>query len=119
MPKVLVALDESELSVQVARVAKRLYAGPDTQLLAISVATVTTSQAIVRAIVQIAESFGLDTVAEGVEDIEEWSNLRSLGCARAQGYFFARPVSTDDAERVLDGVAETLDEGALAAVHPN
>ena len=42
MPKVLVALDESELSVHVARVAKRLFAGPGTELLAISVATVPT-----------------------------------------------------------------------------
>jgi nucleotide-binding universal stress UspA family protein len=42
MPKVLVALDESDLSVHVARVAKRLFAGPATEFLAISVATVPT-----------------------------------------------------------------------------
>jgi nucleotide-binding universal stress UspA family protein len=42
MPKVLVALDESELSVHVARVAKDLFAGTETKLLAISVATVPT-----------------------------------------------------------------------------
>ena len=42
MPKVLVALDESDVSVHVARAAKRLFAGPGTQFLAISVATVPT-----------------------------------------------------------------------------
>jgi sensor c-di-GMP phosphodiesterase-like protein len=31
-------------------------------------------------------------VAEGVEDLEVWNMLRSLGCDDAQGYFMSRPL---------------------------
>jgi len=47
---------------------------------------------IVRSIVELGHNLDLEVVAEGVED--EWTldNLRTLGCDRAQGYFFQRPV---------------------------
>ena len=34
---------------------------------------------------------GLATVAEGVETAEQLAELRSLGCDRAQGFYFSRP----------------------------
>jgi diguanylate cyclase (GGDEF)-like protein/PAS domain S-box-containing protein len=46
---------------------------------------------LVRAIVELARSFGLRTVAEGIEKREQLSSLVDLGCDLAQGYLFARP----------------------------
>jgi diguanylate cyclase (GGDEF)-like protein len=61
-----------------------------------NVATSSTDQAIVRAIVQIADSFGLTTVAEGLEDTESWTTLTALGCTSAQGYLLSRALDTND-----------------------
>ncbi|HAQ88613.1 MAG TPA: hypothetical protein DCR78_19550, partial [Pseudomonas sp.] len=48
--------------------------------------------AIVAAIIHMAESLGLSTLAEGVEDEATAAELRRLGCRQAQGFFYARPV---------------------------
>jgi diguanylate cyclase (GGDEF)-like protein len=50
------------------------------------------SGAIVRAIVQMAQSLNLKTVAEGIEDDGVIAHLRSLGCDQGQGYGIARPM---------------------------
>jgi len=49
------------------------------------------SQHVVEAVVGLARGFGLQTVAEGVEDAEAYALLRELGVDFAQGYFIARP----------------------------
>ena len=49
--------------------------------------------AIVRAIIQMASSLGLRTIAEGVEDADALALLRRFGCDEAQGYHFARPMT--------------------------
>jgi EAL domain-containing protein (putative c-di-GMP-specific phosphodiesterase class I) len=49
-------------------------------------------QAIVRAVVSLAKSFDLKVVAEGVESSAASEALVSMGCTRAQGYFYSRPV---------------------------
>jgi EAL domain-containing protein (putative c-di-GMP-specific phosphodiesterase class I) len=48
--------------------------------------------AIVRAVVQMAASLNLLTLAEGVEDLATLQHLRAYGCHQAQGYHFARPM---------------------------
>jgi diguanylate cyclase (GGDEF)-like protein len=53
--------------------------------------------AIVRAIVVLAESLGMDTTAEGAETIEELSLIRRLGCSQVQGFIFARPMPAEEA----------------------
>jgi diguanylate cyclase (GGDEF)-like protein len=53
--------------------------------------------AIVRAIVVLAESLGMDTTAEGAETIEELSLIRRLGCSQVQGFIFARPMPAQEA----------------------
>lgn len=50
------------------------------------------SRAIVQAVVGLARSFGLGTVAEGVESVEHAVVLRGLGCQVAQGYAIAKPM---------------------------
>ena len=49
--------------------------------------------AIVAAIVSLADTLGLTTIAEGVETELQRESLVGLGCTRAQGYLFAPPVS--------------------------
>ena len=48
--------------------------------------------AIVRAIIQMAASLGLSTIAEGVETEAVFELLKEFGCDEAQGYWLARPM---------------------------
>jgi len=52
--------------------------------------------AVVNAILDIARSFGVETIAEGVETEEQASWLRERGCAEAQGFLYARALSAVD-----------------------
>jgi len=52
--------------------------------------------AIVRAIIQMAHSLGLKTIAEGVENDSILALLREFGCDEAQGYHFARPMPAEE-----------------------
>ncbi|MEM8571576.1 MAG: EAL domain-containing protein [Pseudomonadota bacterium] len=54
------------------------------------------SDKLVRAIVEIADTLGIATVAEGVESAEQARLLRDLGCDTLQGYHFAKPLSEMD-----------------------
>jgi diguanylate cyclase (GGDEF)-like protein/PAS domain S-box-containing protein len=47
---------------------------------------------LVQTILNIASEFGLDTVAEGVEDEDQLAFLQSKGCKYYQGYYFSRPL---------------------------
>ena len=57
--------------------------------------------AIVRAIIGLAEAFGLQLVAEGVETAAAAQTLIEHGCHRAQGFLFSRPVAGDAMESLL------------------
>jgi diguanylate cyclase (GGDEF)-like protein len=59
-------------------------------------------RSLVRNIVEIARSLGIETVAEGVETQEHAGILRQLGCDYLQGYAFAKPLSFDDFTRFVD-----------------
>ena len=52
-------------------------------------------QALLRAIVSLGQTLGLEVVAEGVETDEQVALLRSLGCEVFQGWRFGRPVDAD------------------------
>jgi EAL domain-containing protein (putative c-di-GMP-specific phosphodiesterase class I) len=55
------------------------------------------SVAIIRAILSLARTLGMSTVAEGIETAEAERTLANLGCDTGQGYHFARPLSAGDA----------------------
>jgi len=59
------------------------------------------SREIVRTIIALARTLGMDIVAEGTERLEEVSFLRNLGSDYAQGYFFSRPVDSEQADTLL------------------
>ena len=52
---------------------------------------------IVNTIVILAHKLGMDVIAEGIETEAERKILRDFNCEYAQGYFFAKPLKTDDA----------------------
>jgi EAL domain-containing protein (putative c-di-GMP-specific phosphodiesterase class I) len=47
---------------------------------------------MVTGIIYLARSLNMTPLAEGIETEEQWAFLRQHGCARGQGYLFARPV---------------------------
>jgi len=51
---------------------------------------------IVRAIVELANGLGMQTIAEGIETVEQWELLRSLHCEEGQGFLFSRPLAEAD-----------------------
>jgi diguanylate cyclase (GGDEF)-like protein len=52
-------------------------------------------RALVRTIVAMGTSLGLDLVAEGVESLHQMQVLHELGCKKAQGYLISHPVPAD------------------------
>ncbi|KBZ62964.1 hypothetical protein K875_02651 [Mycobacterium [tuberculosis] TKK-01-0051] len=57
--------------------------------------------AIVRSTMALAEAFGLEVVAEGVETVAAAKTLLSLGCHRAQGFLLSRPLDNSAMESLL------------------
>jgi EAL domain-containing protein (putative c-di-GMP-specific phosphodiesterase class I)/CheY-like chemotaxis protein len=53
-------------------------------------------RAIVEANISLARQMNMRTVAEGVEDTEDWNLLRASGCDLAQGYLLSKPMSASD-----------------------
>ena len=58
--------------------------------------------AIVSAIIMMAHSLGLKTIAEGVETREQLEFLRVKGCDFAQGYYFSTPQSAEEITELLE-----------------
>jgi sensor c-di-GMP phosphodiesterase-like protein len=56
---------------------------------------------LVKAMVDLAHEFGLEVVAEGVEDVEVTDRLRELGCDIGQGFLWSRPVTSEALPDVL------------------
>lgn len=59
------------------------------------------SAAIVNAIVSLGESLNLPITAEGVEDAAIEARLKALGCAKAQGWHYGKPLSQAGVRKML------------------
>lgn len=56
---------------------------------------------IVRTVIALAKALNLKVVAEGIESIHQFHQLRILGCEFGQGYLFSKPLPVSDIERLL------------------
>ncbi|MBR8839960.1 MAG: EAL domain-containing protein [Stigonema ocellatum SAG 48.90 = DSM 106950] len=56
---------------------------------------------ILRAIIMLTDSLGMDAIAEGVETSEQLAQLRELNCEYAQGYFFSEPLDSKATENLI------------------
>ena len=63
-----------------------------------NIATNEREKAIVDGIIQLAQKIDLDVIAEGVEAKEQIKLLESMGCNQIQGYYFSRPLPSDEIE---------------------
>ena len=52
----------------------------------------TADEALVRMIIDLCHTLGLEVLAEGIETSEQAASLRDMGCGLGQGYYFARPL---------------------------
>jgi diguanylate cyclase (GGDEF)-like protein/PAS domain S-box-containing protein len=71
---------------------------------------------LARTIVQLGQSLGMSTVAEGIEEASQYLALRSMGCDLGQGYFFARPLPLHEATALLAETVETHRSPVLDAL---
>ncbi len=56
---------------------------------------------IVHTIIMLARNMGKDVVAEGIETVEQLTQLQMLKCTYGQGYLFSRPQDPAEIERLL------------------
>ena len=64
------------------------------------------SAPIVRMLIQLARSCGIDVVAEGIETARQAEELIALDCEYAQGFYYYRPMSPDAVSALLDTKVE-------------
>jgi diguanylate cyclase (GGDEF)-like protein len=71
-------------------------------------------QAIVNAILAVAQGLGLRVVAEGIETLEQSQTLINMGCDALQGYYFSRPVPTAEINLLLANSKPLQPSGLMA-----
>lgn len=64
--------------------------------------TNSSNASIVKAVIALGHSLGLEIIAEGVEEEEQAVHLRALQCDVMQGYLISRPLPTDEMTRFLE-----------------
>ncbi|MGR3275000.1 putative bifunctional diguanylate cyclase/phosphodiesterase [Acaryochloris marina NIES-2412] len=56
---------------------------------------------IVRTIVVLAHTLKMDVIAEGIESAEQLAAVQSLGCEYGQGYYFDRPLTSEQVDKLV------------------
>ena len=65
------------------------------------------SWAIIKAVADLADTLGIQTIVEGVETEEQVIKLDAIGCTMFQGFYFARPMDVESfAEKYMSNVAK-------------
>jgi EAL domain-containing protein (putative c-di-GMP-specific phosphodiesterase class I) len=72
-------------------------------------------EAVGQAIIQLAQALKMPVVAEGIEVEEQAATLRNLGCDRGQGFYFAKPQSSEAALELLRDEETPADRMAAEA----
>ena len=62
------------------------------------------ARSLVKTIIAMADSLGLDVVAEGVETVEQLHALGDLRCSKAQGYLISHPVTPETMASTVAGL---------------
>ena len=65
---------------------------------------------IVRAIIALARSLGMDTIAEGIETVNQLARLKALKCEYGQGYFLFKPLDKIILETTITSELSRTDE---------
>ncbi len=79
------------------------------------IASESSDQRVVRSLVEVAHTFELQALAEGIESPEQEQVLRETGCDRGQGYLFARPLPPFEFAQWYRRFNQQASEAALAA----
>ena len=59
--------------------------------------------AVVQLVIELAHAMGMQAIAEGVETVEQLTQLRDMGCDQAQGYYFWEPLAGEEAAALHGG----------------
>jgi diguanylate cyclase (GGDEF)-like protein len=70
--------------------------------------------AIVRTVLALGESLHMPVLAEGIETEAQWDFLAREGCAKGQGFLFAKPVAVTQLPTVIEAAARFVREPAPA-----
>ena len=70
------------------------------------------SRALVKGMLSLAANLGMDTVAEGVEDLDQLSFLAANQCHVIQGYLFSKPLNGEDCGEYLRNQRERISAAA-------
>ena len=73
---------------------------------------------LVRTIITLARTLGMEVVAEGVETERQLAQLKALECERGQGYYFSKPMEAAAAEGFLAGTSTSQLKGADTPPRP-
>lgn len=74
---------------------------------------------LIEAVIGLARSMGLPTIAEGVETAEQMFTLKAMGCDIIQGYYFSKPLPPEEFEAYISGTAaESQKTGAAISQKP-
>jgi len=77
----------------------------------------TNNARVVQAVIALAHQLGLEVTIEGVESHEQFTQLTSLGCDYAQGYYFWPPLDAGSARELITGAMACY--SGVAASTPN
>ena len=62
------------------------------------------SRIIIESIIFLSKKLGYETIAEGVESLEQFNQIKNMGCDCIQGYYLSKPVDSKGIESILGGI---------------